>query len=172
MKSLSTFLLSFVFLSSILISCSKEDDGIYFNETNEALNNEVVNSQVSYSDIETEILNLVNEHRQNLGLKSLTTLNIISGVADGHTGYMIEKGVVNHDNFNQRSETLINNAGAKSVGENVAFGFNSAQGVLNGWLNSEEHKKIIENENYTHFGISTDSNSEGRNYFTQIFITK
>ena len=102
----------------------------------------------------------------------MTRLNIISGVADGHTDYMVKKGVVNHDNFNFRTETLTNKAGATSVGENVAFGFSSAQGVLNGWLNSEEHKKIIENENYTHFGISTESNSEGRNYFTQIFISK
>jgi len=172
MKSLITFFLSFVFLSSILISCSKEDDGIYFAETNENINTENINTTVIYSALEIEILNLVNGHRETLGLKTLTRLNIISGVADGHTDYMVKKGVVNHDNFNFRTETLTNKAGATSVGENVAFGFSSAQGVLNGWLNSEEHKKIIENENYTHFGISTESNSEGRNYFTQIFISK
>lgn len=151
----------------VFFSCSKEEDGIYFNETTE-----VINTNVSYSAIESEILDLVNEYRQDKGLNSLTALTIISGVADGHTNYMVETGEVSHDNFSQRAETLINNAGAKEVAENVAYGYNSAQGVLNGWLNSEEHKQIIENEQYTHFGISTESNNEGRNYFTQIFIKK
>jgi len=166
MKTLPLNLILLFLLSSILFSCSSEDDGIFFEESNETVNTD----NVSYSVMETEILNLVNEHRNSIGLSSLNTLNIISGVADGHTNYMIKVGTVNHDNFPQRSQTLMDNANAKSVGENVAYGFNSAQGVVNGWLNSEEHKKIIENPNYTHFGISTDSNSTNRNYFTQIFI--
>lgn len=168
MKTLLLTLVSLILLSSVLFSCSKEDDGIYFNENTEVINT----TNVTYSAIETEILNLVNEHRTNMGLTSLISLNIISGVADGHTSYMIEVNQVNHDNFAQRSQTLINEANAKSIGENVAYGFTTAQGVLNGWLNSEEHRKIIENPDYTHFGISTDSNNENKNYFTQIFIKK
>lgn len=159
--------LALALLIPILFSCSKEDDGIYFDQTNE-----ILSKSVSYSDIESDILNLVNTHRKKLGLSNLSALSIISNVADGHTNYMIEKGEVNHDNFGKRSQTLIENTDAKSVGENVAYGFNSAQGVVNGWLNSDEHRKIIENESYTHFGISTDSNSNGRKYFTQIFIKK
>lgn len=168
MKTLTLNLISLFLLSSVLFSCSKEDDGIYFNENIEVINT----ANVSYSAIETEILNLVNDHRISIGLSSLSTLNIISGVADGHTNYMIEVGDVNHDNFSQRSQTLINEASAKSVGENVAYGFTTAQGVVNGWLNSEGHRDIIENPDYTHFGISTDANSENKNYFTQIFIKK
>ena len=168
MKPLAIKFFSVILLSAVLFSCSKEDDGIYFNETIEVVN---IND-VSYSEIETEILNLVNEHRKSIGLSNLSLLNIISGVADGHTNYMIEEGVVSHDNFNQRTESLIKNANAQSVAENVAYGYSSAQSVLNGWLNSDSHRKIIESETYTHFGISTESNDENRNYFTQIFIKK
>ncbi|GGK51413.1 MULTISPECIES: CAP domain-containing protein [Flavobacteriaceae] len=165
----SIFNLSFLFLlSTILFSCSAEDDGIYFNE-----NKEVVNTaSVSYSDIEYEILDLVNAHRADLGLTTLVNLNVISVEADVHTDYMIKTNSVNHDNFNKRAENLMTNAGAKIVGENVAYGFSSAQGVFNGWLKSDEHRKIIENPSYTHFGISTNTNSQNRNYFTQIFIEK
>ncbi len=166
MKTLTLNLVSLILLSSVLFSCSKEDDGIYFNENVEVINT----TNVTYSAMETEILNLINEHRTNIGLNALKTLNIISGVADGHTNYMIEVNEVNHDNFSQRSQILINEANAKSVGENVAYGFTTAQGVVNGWLNSDAHKKIIENPEYTHFGISTNSNKENKNYFTQIFI--
>tara|TARA_R110001583_G_scaffold412_2_gene3824 strand:+ start:66438 stop:66944 length:507 start_codon:yes stop_codon:yes gene_type:complete len=168
MKNLTSPLACLFILAFTLFSCSPEEDGVYFNE-----NSEVVNTAaVTYTAIETEILDLVNAHRTSLGLTTLSKLNIISGVADGHTNYMIEVDQLNHDNFSQRSQTLMNEAGAKTVGENVAYGFNSAQGAVNGWLNSATHRKLIENPNYTHFGISTNSNSENRNYFTQIFIKK
>jgi uncharacterized protein YkwD len=168
MKTLTLNLATIFLLSFVLFSCSAEEDGVYFNDTVEVVNT----SDISYSSIESEILDLVNAHRSSIGLDTLSRMDIISGVADGHTNYMIEVGEVNHDNFSQRSQNLMDNAGAVSVGENVAYGFNTAQGVLNAWLNSPEHKAIIENPEYTHFGISTNANQENRNYFTQIFIKK
>lgn len=165
MKTTILKTLSLVLFCSILFSCSKEDDGIYFDETSE-----VINAKVSNSEIETEILNLVNEHRKGLGLSTLSPLSTIKNVASGHTDYMIEKGQLSHENFDQRAQTLMNNTNAKSVGENVAYGFNTAEGAVTGWLNSEGHRKIIEGPDYTHFGISADSNNDDRNYFTHIFI--
>jgi uncharacterized protein YkwD len=156
-----------VFLSFVLFSCSKEDDGIYLNTTTE-----VVNKNVTYSKIENDILDLVNVHRTSLGLTTLTKLNVVSGVADGHTEYMIETGKISHDNFDERAQELMDKAGAKSVAENVAYGYTTAESVVNGWLNSPEHKAIIENPNFTHFGISTEANNDGRNFFTQMFIKK
>ena len=167
MKTLAPLAIIFL-LTSTLFSCSPEDDGIFFNETSEVINE----AKVSYSEIETEILNLVNDHRNSIGLSNLTTLTLISGVADGHTEYMIEAGAVSHDNFSKRAQALMDQADAITVGENVAYGYSSAQGVVNGWLNSSSHRKIIENPNYTHFGISTQVNNENRNYFTHIFIKK
>jgi uncharacterized protein YkwD len=85
---------------------------------------------------------------------------------------MIEAGIISHDNFAQRAETLMTEAGAKTVGENVAYGFSTAEGVVKGWLNSDGHRKIIENPDYTHFGISMEISTDNRNYFTNIFIKK
>ncbi|MDD3723499.1 MAG: CAP domain-containing protein [Lutibacter sp.] len=167
MKTYAPKLLVLFLLTTLLFSCSKEDDGVYFNE-----NSEVVNAKINYTDIESEIISLINAHRTGLGLNELGALDIVSGVADGHTEYMIEAGTISHDNFAQRAQTLMEQADAKTVGENVAYGYSSAEGVVNGWLNSEGHRKIIENPDYTHFGISTESNSENRNYFTNIFIKK
>ncbi len=162
MKSLKINLLLLVLLCTVITSCSKEDDGIYFNEINEA--------KVEYSVMELEILDIINAHREELGLNGLINLNIISSVALSHTTYMVETQLVNHNNFAERQENLVIKANAKSVGENVAYGFNTSNGVVNGWLNSDGHRAIIENRDYTHFGISIAQNSEGRNYFTQIFI--
>jgi len=150
-----------------LISCSQEDDGIYFEDITEL---SLRPGPVTYTNMELEILQLVNEHRKKLNLSKLIPLDIISKVAKTHTDYMIEVGQVSHENFSERSQTLINNVAAKSVAENVAFGFSSAQGVFNGWLNSSGHKRIIETVEYTHFGIKTKTDSNGRNYFTHLFI--
>jgi uncharacterized protein YkwD len=167
MKPLTLKLSLLVFLNFVLFSCSKEDNGIYLNTSTE-----VINKNVTYSKIESNILDLVNAHRSSIGLTTLTKMDLVSGVSDGHTKYMIETGQISHDNFDVRAQELMNNAGAKSVGENVAYGYTTAESVVKGWLNSPEHKAIIENPNYTHFGISTEANSEGRNFFTQMFIKK
>lgn len=166
MKTTTLNLLTIIFCCTVLFSCSSEDDGIYFDETSETYD---VNS-VTYCELETEILDLVNAHRESIGLKTLSTLTIVSGVADGHTNYMIESGKISHDNFAERAQELMNNANAKSVGENVAYGYTTAESVVNGWLNSDSHREVIETASYTHFGISTNTNSEGRNFFTQMFV--
>lgn len=164
MKSIHFKLVLFVLAATIFTSCVKEDEGIFFNEINEL--------KVSYTEMELEILDLVNSHRESVGLKPLESLTTISSVALSHTTYMIEENQVSHDNFSERQENLVTNVHAKSVGENVAYGFNSSKAVVNAWLDSDGHRAIIENGHYTHFGISTEKNGEGRNYFTQIFIKR
>lgn len=162
------FKLILIILICTAISCVKEEDSNYFTNTPEVISKE----KASCTALETEVLNLVNAHRQSMGISSLSLLNSISGVAVGHTNYMINISELNHDYFAQRTQYLMSNENAKSVGENVAYGYATAQGVLNGWLNSDAHRKVIENEKFTHIGISIEPNSENRNYYTQIFISK
>ncbi len=104
--------------------------------------------------------------------KKLEKLDYISTIAKTHTSYMVETGKVDHTNFNIRKEKLVTEFGAKNVGENIAYGYKTAEGVVRGWLNSEKHRKNILNANYTHFGISNECNKNGNNYYTQLFIEK
>lgn len=168
MKPHFVTLFSVIAIGLFSVSCSPEED----ITTYEPVNTELAEKPADLSGLEIEILDLINQHRSQLGLNTLEQLNVISNVADTHTTYMIENDQVSHDNFNQRVALLTSNANAKTVGENVAYGFHSAQGVVTGWLNSEAHKAIIEKPEYTHFGIAIEKNTSGRNYFTQIFIEK
>lgn len=152
-----------------MFSCAGSDDETTLYQDTYV---ESINAAVNYTIIESEILDLVNNYRVSKNLSKLQTLSIISNVANGHTDYMIKDGKVSHANFNDRAEKLITNANAKTVSENVAFGYSSAQAVVNGWISSDSHRKIIENPDFTHFGISTEADKEGKNYFTQIFINK
>ncbi len=168
MKPRFITLFSAIAFGLLSISCSSEEDITSIAP----VGTEIVEKPANLSSMELEILDLVNQHRSDIGLSRLTQLSIVSNVADTHTTYMIENDQVSHDNFNQRVALLTSNASAKNVGENVAYGFNSAKGVVDGWLNSEAHRAIIENPDYSHFGIAIEKNTSGRNYFTQIFIEK
>lgn len=164
MKHYQLKITTLLILSLLIWSCSKEEDGIYFESSNKI--------KVEYSKIELEILKLINDYRSTKDLPSLMKMNIISTVAKSHTNYMVEINQVNHDHFSERYEKLVTEVNAKIVGENVAYGYNSAQGVVNSWIKSTEHRALLENEKYTHFGISTEQNSKARNFFTQMFIQK
>lgn len=121
--------------------------------------------------IEIEILELINNYRINEGLEPLNNHNIIKSVAYTHTDYMVETDNVSHDNFFQRKNSLIDNASATKVSENVAYAFSSAESVVNAWINSEGHRHNIVGD-FTDFDISAEQNEEGKWYFTNIFIKR
>ncbi len=166
MKTITQKILILTLFSFVLFSCATDDSDEIFK------NNEIVDIELSYSEIESEIMSSINDYRSSKGLSTLNVLNIISQKAGTHSVYMVQVGEVNHDNFEERYQYLIANAGAKNVSENVAYGYSSAQSVVNAWLNSPSHKAIIEDPSFTDFGVSTKKDSEGKNYFTNIFIKK
>jgi uncharacterized protein YkwD len=121
--------------------------------------------------IEVEILELINNHRLTLGLNPLADMTLVKSVAFSHTDYMVDNNVVSHDNFFKRSSYLKEKAGAKSVSENVAYGYTSAETVVKAWLKSEGHRENIEGD-YTNFDVSAEESAEGKWYYTNIFIKK
>ncbi|MEO6348441.1 MAG: CAP domain-containing protein [Aquaticitalea sp.] len=153
------------FMAVLTFSCSTEE------MPNNAIDSATLANAPAATTMEIEILELINEHRIGMGLNPLHNMNIIKSVALTHTDYMVEVNEVNHDNFYQRRNSLVQNAGAITVSENVAYGYSSAQTVVTAWINSESHRANIEG-NYTDFDISAEQNSEGRWYYTNMFIKK
>lgn len=154
-----------VFAVLTLYSCSTDsfDDNIDNLELNLV--------EADAKAIEIEILDLINDHRTSLGLDILQDMSIIKSVAYSHTDYMVDNDLVSHDNFFTRSNYLKSSTGAKKVSENVAYGYGSAQGLVNAWIGSETHKANLEGD-FTNFDISAEKNKDGRWYFTNIFIKK
>ena len=148
-----------------LFSCSPES----LDDKADAL---IVNEAIpSDKTIEIEILEIINNHRLSEGLKPLQSMKIIKSTAFTHTDYMVDTQTVSHANFFTRSNYLKSNAGAKNVSENVAYGYSSAESVVNAWMRSDAHKKNIEGD-FTDFGVSAEKDIDGRWYFTNIFIKK
>jgi len=123
----------------------------------------------TYNSSELDAMNLINTYRVSVGLNALQQINHISYKSEEHDHYMIANDVVNHNDFVSRSENLISVLGAKRVGENIAYNYNTPQSVVNAWLNSPTHKENIEGD-YTHFGIAIKTNQEGKKYYTNIFV--
>tara|TARA_R110000772_G_scaffold16183_1_gene46204 strand:- start:40 stop:600 length:561 start_codon:yes stop_codon:yes gene_type:complete len=169
MKLLKSNLLAIALLCLVFTSCSKED-----SIEVETAKYEIDLSLADKNDdqMSDEILRLVNDHRLSIGLPTLIIdTQYASAFAVDHTDYMIEKEQINHDNFGFRSEGIKFHDNAQVVGENVAYGFNTAEAVVNAWLNSPGHKAIIEG-NFTHTGFGILKCAKGRVYFTQLFYRK
>ncbi|WP_037314768.1 CAP domain-containing protein [Salegentibacter sp. Hel_I_6] len=168
MRKSTLRLFMLVLLAVSTVSCAKESLVEEVNSYNHTFEEKV---NYNYSEIERDILALVNEHRKSLDLEALEPIAEISVEAESHNFYMLEVGEVSHDNFGARYENLVKTVGAKAVSENVGYGYRTADAVVKAWLNSAGHKKNIEG-NHSHFGVSVVDDENGRNYFTNIFIRR
>ena len=161
---LPLFLLTII---STLNSCAP-DDTVENPTTNYSSKNTV---DYTYTSVELETLNSINDYRVSIGLAPLKKENLLSLVSAEHDQYMITNKVVSHEGFDKRYQTIMNSLGAIKVGENIAYSNSTvtSKGIVTAWLASPEHKKNIEGD-YTHFGISIKENQiTGKKYYTNIF---
>lgn len=167
MRLFKTTLLAFGLLLSIA-SCSPED-----TSADLAVDYQIDLNLATETDWEMaeEVLQLVNDHRVSIGLNIiLKDQQHASAYAVDHTKYMIELNEINHDHFNYRTDAL-KSKGAQAVGENVAYGYDSAERVVTAWLNSPTHRRAIEGD-YTHSGFGIIPVNNGTYYFTQLFYKR
>jgi uncharacterized protein YkwD len=146
-----------LFISLLLISCSKQDQTIYPQYT------------YNFSQEERDVMHATNVYRQSINLDTLKSNQHIAYLCCEHNHYMIEKVIVNHDYFYDRSENLSKTLHTCSVGEVIAYNYNTPQSVLDAWITSPTHKSIIEG-NFNNFGVSICEDSKGRKYYTFIFV--
>jgi len=163
MSQLFGRMLLVAFICLTVVACEKEE---LISET------PVNDIALSYEVIELEVMNLVNNHRKELGLPSLSLLNLVSKEAENHSIYMVEQGLLSHDNFDIRTKNLIDKTAAINIAENVGFGYKTAEDLFKSWLNSTSHCKNIEAKRFTDIGISAKKNNSGLYYVTQIFIER
>jgi len=148
-----------------MVSCSSD-------ATEDTSTDNKVVTNYNYNDVELKLVTLINNHRASMGLNELQVINHISYKSEEHNIYMIEKNVVNHDYFQQRSNNLVQVLGAETVAENIAYNYQTAESAMAAWLNSPAHRANIEGD-YTHLGISvTVDQATGKKYYTNMFMKK
>lgn len=124
------------------------------------------------SAIETEIHNLVNQHRVSIGKSPLLFNSYMMEICREHS-YNMANGITpfGHYGFADRVSRIRAAIGGGAAAENVAYGYTTAASVVQGWLDSPGHRTNIEGD-YTTTGIGVVKSPGGSLYFTQIFLNK
>lgn len=123
------------------------------------------------SSYAAEVLSLVNAERAKAGVGALT-INMSAEQAANVRAQEIQQSF-SHTRPNGSSfGTALTEAGInfRSSGENIAYGQNSAQEVMQGWMNSAGHRANILNQNFTSIGIGHTETGNGVDYWTQLFF--
>ena len=119
---------------------------------------------------EAEVIRLVNEIRQQNGLRPLTANWELSRVARYKSQDMVDKRYFSHTSPTCGSPSQMIRAfglSFKTAGENIAYGYATPQKVVDGWMNSSGHRANILNASYTQIGVGYVAQG---NYWTQMFI--
>lgn len=101
-------------------------------------------------------VSLMNQHRTEQGLAPLAWDARAAAVAQAHSADMVARSFFSHTNpdgdspFDRMAAAGITYS---TAGENIAYGYPSAESVLAAWLNSPGHRSNIENAGYTHHGV-------------------
>jgi len=116
---------------------------------------------------EQEVFNLTNQERQNAGVSELSWCDALAALARAHSHDMCKRDFFDHVNPEGEDPSARGRAGHageftfdpcvpspySGVAENIAYGYQSAQQVMQGWMNSPGHRANILNSNYTHIGV-------------------
>jgi len=163
MKRLATVLMTFL-LFTHFSSCAQVKD-LHTRLTNY--------NKINLATLNSDILTLINQHRKEVGLGVLQTLDVANTEAQQHSADMVkDRTPFGHEGFENRVADIRKVTGfIRGAAENVAYGQLTAAQVVDGWLHSPGHKKNIEGD-YNLTGIGTVQREDGVIYFTQIFIKK
>ena len=110
--------------------------------------------------VEAQVLQLTNNERAKAGCGPLRTNSALTRAADAHASDMVDNHYFAHDSQDGRSPfDRMKAAGftGGAMAENIAVGYQTAAAVVDGWMNSEGHRKNILNCTYTMIGIGYDS---------------
>lgn len=123
------------------------------------------------SGVTGEILRLVNAERQTAGCRPLTLNSTLTKAAQAHSADMAAHQNMSHTGSDGSSPgDRITRAGYtwSSYGENVAYGYSTAQQVMDGWMSSPGHRANILNCGFKEIGVGL---AQPGSYWTQDFGT-
>lgn len=118
-----------------------------------------------------EVLRLVNIERSKEGLSELTTNESLRNAANIRA---IEiKKLFSHDRPDGTScFTVLDEVGIsyRAAGENIAYGQESPEEVVDGWMNSEGHRANILEEMFGKMGVGIHIDQDGHIGWAQLFM--
>ena len=122
-----------------------------------------------------QVLDLTNAERANAGCPALQLNQTLNVAADGHSEDMAARNYFSHNDPEGNGPGVrIDAAGyqGRGWGENIAAGYRSAAAVVEGWMNSDGHRRNILNCNFNELGVGYAEGGSYGVYWTQVFGTR
>jgi uncharacterized protein YkwD len=129
------------------------------------------------TDFANQVVALVNQHRASRGLTQLSVTAAPTASAVWKARHMAKYLYMTHnDPAPPIARTTAQRMEACGVtggwGENIAYGYQTPQSVMQAWLNSSGHRWNIENASYRSIGVGAVVASTGQVYWAQAFSTQ
>ncbi|MCA8926223.1 MAG: CAP domain-containing protein, partial [Planctomycetes bacterium] len=128
-------------------------------------------SRTDFPEDVREQVRILNDYRDMLGVHALALEERLVTTARGHSEWMERTGNFDHNSTLPGRRTPQDRANANGytagVGENIAYGYNSAEAVHLGWYNSSGHHRNMVNPNFHEIGVGRSGT-----YWTQNFGTR
>lgn len=127
----------------------------------------------SLTQIEDEVIRLVNVERSNRGLMQLKKNWQVARVARAKAKDMAVNNYFSHTSPTYGSPfNMMENFGIRfsAAGENIAYGQKTPQAVMTAWMNSAGHRSNILSPSFSEIGVGAYKNSNGTIYWSQMFI--
>ncbi|MGC4375513.1 CAP domain-containing protein [Fictibacillus sp. Mic-4] len=118
---------------------------------------------------EKQILDVTNVIRLRHHLKPVVWHEKAAEVAFSHSKEMVEKNYFSHVSPTEGDlANRFNKAHIKytEAAENIAANYTDGPAAVEGWLNSEGHRKALLNKNYTHLGVGVYKKDYTQNFLT------
>jgi uncharacterized protein YkwD len=118
-----------------------------------------------------EIVRLTNRERTQRGLKPLKVNVHLTAAAAVEATNIARAEKLDHNIDGTNAGQRIDKTGYKwsSYGENIAYGYPDAAAVVEGWMNSEGHRKNILNPDFVEIGVAVEKSARGTPYYCQVF---
>ncbi len=132
---------------------------------------------VAAVDFRAEVVALTNVERAKVGCAALTRHEALDKSAQGHGDDMAAKNYFSHTGLDGSSPfdrmRLAGYPSNSGRAENIAAGYDNAVAVVQGWMNSEGHRKNMLNCAYRSIGVgyAYSANAQWRHYWVQNFGT-
>jgi uncharacterized protein YkwD len=133
------------------------------------------------SQIAQQVIQLTNDYRQAHGLAPLQSTSQLTAMADLQARNMVSmvsvvgyNTAMSHLLYGVPEATMASRADFvgydwSALGENIAYGYGTAEAVVQAWINSPGHRANILNASFTQIGVSVQYTSQGIPYFSQEF---
>lgn len=129
-------------------------------------------SASTFDDQAIAILAEINEYRQENNLSPLKLNPTLTSTALAKSSDIIERDYWSHtapDGFGFRQLINSSHYKYKLAGENLAFGYSSAEKVVDSWINSPSHNAVLLHPDFKEVGIGlTTGNFKGVDEITVV----